>query len=105
MGGYNAGTEPTSADQYSRACGGRLDLRHFPGTSVQWEGVVRPTGALLVGACGEPCPSLEPGVAGCSGLAHFAPAPPATGSGDELLLAQPRSEEHTSELQSPCNLV
>src|SRR3989454_3736563 len=25
--------------------------------------------------------------------------------GDLLLLRQPRSEEHTSELQSPCNLV
>src|ERR1035441_2618273 len=86
-GKCDAGLEPTSVDKYSRACGRRLDLRHFPGASVQREGMVRHAGALLVGACGEPCPGLEPGISCRPGLARFS------------------SEEHTSELQSLWDLL
>src|ERR1035437_1723261 len=85
---HNAGTKPTSADKYPWACGRRLDLRHLPGSSVQWAGMVRSTGALLVGACGEPFPGLEPGVSCGSSLARFARACFGLGNSDEFLHAQ-----------------
>src|SRR2546426_8648413 len=68
----------------------------FPYTTL-----FRSRGMLGVGA-------LVDGVEG-AGLALLLSLPPFTlrmlGGGDVKLLVAVRSEEHTSELQSPCNLV
>src|SRR5256885_12354151 len=52
----------------------------------------------------EPLPAM-PALPSVLALPLPPAAPAAHLSGDRLELARPRSEEHTSELQSPCNLV
>src|SRR2546426_3768677 len=66
----------------------------FPYTTLFRSGAVRP----LFGDVPEPC-------AWAVWSSPLTPANSNTASQGWLLVAENRSEEHTSELQSPCNLV
>src|SRR2546426_5721116 len=45
------------------------------------------------------------GIVGLVGFGNFLNADPKADHPEDIVEADPRSEEHTSELQSPCNLV